>query len=29
VAGGLVTVLAAWVLVTDDDFASSWRELVR
>jgi hypothetical protein len=28
VAGALATVLAVWVLVSDDDFASSWQELV-
>lgn len=29
VTGGLVTVLALWVLVTDDEFASSWEEPIR
>jgi hypothetical protein len=28
VTGGLVTVLALWVLVTDDEFASVWQRLV-
>lgn len=29
VTGGVVTALALWVLVTDDDFAASWQRLVR
>ena len=29
VTGGLVTVLALWVLGTDDEFASSWEEPIR
>lgn len=28
VTGGLVTALALWVLVTDDDFAAAWQRLV-
>ena len=28
VTGGLVTVLAVWVLVTDDEFAASWEKSV-
>ena len=29
ISGGAVTVLAIWVLVTDDDFAALWQRLVR
>ena len=29
ITGGLVTVLALWVLVTDDEFAASWEEPIR
>lgn len=28
VVGGLVTALALWVLVSDDEFAASWQRLV-
>jgi hypothetical protein len=28
VAGGLVTALALWVLLTDEDFAGAWQQLV-
>jgi hypothetical protein len=28
VTGGLVTALAIWVLVTDDEFADSWQRIV-
>lgn len=28
VTGGLITALALWVLVTDDDFAAAWQRLV-
>lgn len=28
VTGGVVTVLALWVLVTDDDFAAAWQRFV-
>jgi hypothetical protein len=28
VTGGLVTVLAVWVLLTDDDFADNWQQPV-
>lgn len=28
VTGGLVTVLALWVLASDDDFAAAWQRLV-
>ena len=28
VVGGLVTLLALWVLVSDDEFAASWQRLV-
>jgi hypothetical protein len=29
ISGGAVTVLAIWVLVTDDEFAAVWQRLVR
>jgi hypothetical protein len=28
ITGGLVTALAIWVLVTDDEFAAAWQRLV-
>ena len=28
ITGGVVTVLALWVLATDDDFAAAWQRLV-
>lgn len=29
ITGGLVTVLAVWVLLSDDDFADGWQQLIR